>query len=297
MIRCEFINILTFIARFNGRLPALAGYYASRRGMSDSGRILGAYINGEPCGALIADIKENASEIIYAAVNEEHRKKGVFGAMLEEFIRQSESAVRLRYAPEQPEDGLDAYLRKKGFAGRPHLITKVIPFTDAARAEWNDYLSGRSGVMLEKLNRRGFAASRFSETPREIMDKLYGEMGEKFPLFSDPRRCPNPLLEPHSFITVRSGSPAAFCAVTSADGGKTAVFEHMAASVDFIGRGAFLPCIIAAVNSLVEGGICSKLSFAYDENNSSLPEIMTGNTRFSDMSVRQMKEYVLSKSE
>jgi len=296
MIKCTSINILTFVACFNDRLPPLAGYYASQFGTKDSGRLLGAFINNEPCGVLIAEVKPRHSDIIYIAVHVEYQRKGVFSALLKEFTEQCATTVRLKYAPEQKGgDYIDRYLCKMGFHSRPHLITKVISLTAPSRADWNKFLSGRNGMMLERLKERGFYAMPFSEAPTEFLDSIYMEMGKKFPAHLDPRHCPNMILEHHSFITVQESTPVAYCVVTSADGGKTAIVEHMAASSDLLGRGVFLPCLASAVNSLLNDGVCAKISFAYDANNNKLPKIMTDDTWFSDMTVKQMYEYILNK--
>ena len=100
------------------------------------------------------------------------------------------------------------------------------------------------------------------------------------------------MLKQHSYIVVRDSQAVAYCTMTSADEGKTAILEHMAASKELHGRGAFLPCFIAAVSSLIAEGVC-KLSYAYSVNNEKLPKIATDMSFFSGKTVKNLYEYTL----
>jgi len=294
-IKCVQINILGFIAHFNDRLPPLTGYYASRFGVKENGLLIGAYAEDEPCGALIAERSGDSLLILYAAVSEKHRRKGGFTALLNE-CKKHGKRIRLKYTPEPPEnDYLDSFLQRAGWQKHLSLITTVIPLSrDNIKAEWFAFATGKGGRMLEKLKKRGYTAVSYNEAAPEVLENLYAQMGVNFPAYLDPRKVPNPMLKRHSYITVRDNQTVAYCIMTSADEGKTAILEHMAASKELHGRGAFLPCFIAAVSSLFAEGVC-KLSYAYSVNNERLPKIATDMSWFSGKTVKQLYEYTLIK--
>jgi len=294
MIEIHPINIIEYVLRFDSGLPGLAGHFVRQCGLKDNGFLLGAKHNGVPCGVAAGYDSGQTSELVYIAVRDEYRQKGVRRSLIEhclELARQAgKKSLKLRGTePQTSTDYFGEYLQKKGFIKYPSTVTTIAPPSDANKANWAAFIS-RINVPLNNLTDKGFCTVDFSQATPELLQELYARIGTDFPAWLDPRKSTNQMMPLHSFITTYRGSPVTYCVAATIPGSEhTAIVEYMAVSSGFINKGVFLPSLVSCVESLITAG--KKVAWTVHIGNKSMTKLMHNKLRFSDVTVKYQDEY------
>ena len=255
-----------------------------------------------PCGAAVAQVKNNSLFIFHVSVAENYRRKGVCTALLAECSAHAKSAgldcvnlcLTLSSNKDKSEsDFFPVFLEKIGFKAQSSRTTVTVRVSDSSKAEWRSFSEGRGGRILKSLTAKGFGVKSFGEleSNSQVLEKLYAMMSGEFSSSLDPRNRFNKMLKSNSFVTVKNEIPVAYSIVTSADDGKTAILEYMSTAGVHIGTGVFLPCLMASIESILQGDKCGSIAFTHNDDNRRMKNLIQGTFTFMDMSVRKTLIY------
>jgi len=299
MILVERINILLYLARFSGTLSGLSGYFAERAAVRKGGVMWGAYDDGTPCGAAFAEAGSDTMRVLYIAIADKHERAAIGETLLRACVQYADrTGIRRVFFQTADDTGLGCVsgetLQKLSFTLRCTQTTVIIHKTDQAGAEWDSFMRTRGSKIIKKLSEKGFAAKSFADLEIEDsgLGKFYARIDTDFPGWLDPRKCLNDLQKRHSMATVgRDGEPVAYCAVSSADCGQSAVFEYMAAAKNYIHSGVFFQCIVKSVESLIHDTRCQSFAYTFSVANSSMRMLAKNVFMFSGSTLRTTKTY------
>ena len=290
------INIMEYLIRFDSFMPVIMKCFVRQGINSNQRRLLGAYIAGEPCGAAVVNDFEKDLDIIYIAVREDSRRKGVCRSLIEYCITYAKNTgkrkIRLQYTLTSEKNGyIDKFIQGLGFVKYHTAVITVVSLTERSKTEWLEITKSRRSVLMAKLSEKGFVSQNYIDSSPETIEVLHENLMNDFPYRLDPRDCTNEVMEKHSFITSYQGNPVSYCIASTADNGKSAIIEFLAAAYGYINKGAFFPALVSCVDSIINDSECNKIAWTVRSENKRMQQMMSRTLQFTDMTVKNQIEY------
>ena len=301
----KLTDISSYREYFNGSLPRLADYYALRCSESEKRYILCAFIDGVPCGALFCgQFEECRSCIIYAAVLEDYRRKGVCAKLLHEALAHFKALgferVQVSNTMELTHGAvMDAFLRKNGFNEVSRVINVVNHYNSTTIAEYHEFMERRGNKIIGRLINRGYSIKSFKDATAQELALLEGDMGTKYPADLNPFTERERIIDDISFIVLKGAYPIAFCALTLFDDtGKTLLISKMASSSDYMNTAAALCALMKSLEASLKGEKYTRAVFSYDDKNINKASLNSyGFTLFRGHKISETKIYSISLKE
>jgi predicted GNAT family acetyltransferase len=265
---------------FKNSLPAIAKFHAKRSASSGEGVILGAFWDGEPCGALSAGpLEEGVHNIFHFGTVEPYRKRGVCAALLDFALsRLKSSGVSIAEAGVEISDFfhavVDSILKKKGFEEIKTLTTVINRYTDEGIADFYDFKRNKWDKFEARLVARGYAAKSFADAGEDEIQALRDEIGVSFPERLSPFRHGASLLNEFSFIILKAGRPIAYCAMTNFENiaGVSAVSSRASSSKGSYG-GAAMWALVRCLEESIESGKFKRTIFTFESDNAEMANL------------------------
>lgn len=127
----------------------------------------------------------------------------------------------------------------KKFVQINHAFGYTLPLSQYNLYHFSDFWDKRGQRILQRLNHKGYTLNQISEVGKELLYKLYSEIGISFPQKFDPKSCSG-ISEKYSSIVLKNNEPAAFCIVSLNTSKKEIIIEQLSEKNNLRNNGIFL---------------------------------------------------------
>lgn len=269
------LNLITFLGRYLSIFPESASL-AQEVCRGEGKILLGAEMDGVPCGLLIADSQQDEKLLVeYLWVVENCRGIGIATALMNGCLelapgRNLECHVTL---VDEADIGFIQFLEKSGFEHYESSDTVVIGKNDTTVRQWEDFMAAKGSGLIRRLERKGFRVVSMAEAGKAVMSRLKENTDGRFPADMNPFSASYDILVDYSFIVLKGSEPLAYCIVVSADAGVTAIVQFLATASDYVGSGVFFMCLASSISAFARGEKCSRVAYTVFEKNAEMRKI------------------------
>lgn len=269
------LNLITFLCRYLSIFPESASL-AQEVCRGEAKILLGAEMDGVPCGLLIADSQQDEKLLVeYLWVVENCRRIGIATALMNGCLelapgRNLECHVTL---VDEADIGFIQFLKKSGFEHYESSNTVVIDRKDTTVRQWEDFMAFKGTGLIHRLERKGLRVVSMAEAGKTVMSSLKENADGRFPDDMNPFSASYDILVDYSFIVLKGNAPVAYSIVVSADAGETAIVQFLATASDYVGSGVFFMCLASSISAFARGEKCSKVAYTVFEKNMEMRKI------------------------
>lgn len=269
------LNVLSYLGRYLCAFPDSASLV--QEACRGEGKILlGAEMNGAPCGLLVADSQQEDKLLLeYIWVNEDCRRRGIATALTDACSEMAagknlECKVTL---VDDNDSRLMRFLEKHGFVHIDSSDTVVIDRNDTTVRQWEDFMAARGMRLFRQVEKRGFRVVSMAAAGRTVLTCLKENADKRFPGDMNPFFASFDILVDYSFIVLKGSEPVAYSIVVSADGGETAIVQFLATASERMGSGVFFLCLASSISAFATGEKCNKVAYTVFEKNAGMRKI------------------------
>jgi GNAT superfamily N-acetyltransferase len=288
-------------AIFGASQPPVARHIAAGRAAGEYGLALAAFMDGLPCGALLAGYSETAASmsIMYVFVSEGARRQGVSTALIRAAILVLKAAgvdaVSAMNGADAPfRDFVDSALRKNGFAEDCVQVSVTNHRGAAAEDEFNRFKLERGISIASRLAARGCAVKSFRGSSADELKRLYMSMGVTFPAHLNPFLLTPRLSAEMSSIVYKERIPIAYCAVTKLSRGALEV-SFAACARGYKNTGAAMLALMTSWDAFFASRSYDRVVFTCRGDNKDMMNMLdTPLTNLPGSSRREAESYRLS---
>ena len=269
------LNLITYLGRYLSIFPASVSL-AQEVCRGEGKILLGAEMDGVPCGLLIADSQQDEKLLLeYIRINEDSLRMGIATALINACVelapgRNLECHVTL---VDEADLGLMRFLEKLGFEHVDSSDTVVIDRNGTTVRQWEDFMAAKGSGLIRRLEKKGLRVVSMAEAGKTVMSSLEKNLDGRFPDDMNPFFASHDILVDYSFIVLKGSEPLAYSIVVSDDGGKTTIVQFLATASDYVGSGVFFMCLASSISAFARGEQCSKVAYTVFEKNMEMRKI------------------------
>lgn len=238
--------------------------------------LIGAEMNGEPCGLLIADSQQDEKLLVeYIRVNEDCRRTGTGSALVDACFELAQGRNLECHVTviDETDSELVRFLEKTGFDHYDLSDTVIIDRNDTTVRQWDHFMASKGDGLFRRLEKKGFSVVSMAEAGKEVISCLKENADRRFPDDMNLFDASYDILVDYSFIVLKGNAPVAYSIVVSADAGETAIVQFLASASGYIGSGAFFMCLASSVSAFARGEKCSKVAYTVFEKNAEMRKL------------------------
>lgn len=269
------LNLITYLGRYLSIFPESASL-AQEVCRGEGKILLGAEMDGVPCGLLIADSQQDEKLLLeYLWVVENFRRIGIATALMNGCLelapgRNLECHVTL---VDEADIGFIQFLKKSRFEHYESSDTVVIDRNGTTIRQWEEFMATKGSGLIRRLEKKGLRVVSMAEAGKNVMSSLEKNLDGRFPDDMNPFSASHDILVDYSFIVLKGSEPLAYSIVVSDDGGKTAIVQFLATASDYVGSGVFFMCLASSISAFARGEQCSKVAYTVFEKNMEMRKI------------------------